>query len=43
MGFGGRLIIYGGNLVTFQGSIPCSPTLKTHTSNQITPTKVLSF
>lgn len=25
MGFGGRLIIYGGNLVTFQGSIPCSP------------------
>lgn len=32
MGFGGRLIIYGGNLVTFQGSIPCSPILKAHTA-----------
>ena len=34
MGFGGGLIIHGGNLVTFQGSIPCSPILKTHTAIQ---------
>lgn len=34
MGFGGGLIIHGGNLVTFQGSIPCSPILKTQTAIQ---------